>query len=353
MGFDIGIGEDSEYGEIDEKGDLESDEDLVGKKLDDETLDDEDFDDDEIDSGQEEMQLEENEVDESMADEDDEENIEDDEEEVIESEDEETEEVADPKVESVPVAPVSGGKYIPPALRRENNALDRLIRGFLNRLSASNLYAISHEFDAIYRENPRAVVSSTIFKVILGQVVQPTQTPLSIVENYCCLLVILHATISSEISAFVIEETIRKYLEMRAKSTDDFALENLLTFVCCLTRLQLFKTKFVVEILEDLVSTFAMGDVKLIQTMLNSVAFTIRKEDPAALKSIILATHVKAREKGGELESEGGARVKFMIETLTNVKNNNLAATKNNPGFVDKERDDACRKRNGISSLII
>ena len=73
--------------------------------------------------------------------------------------------------------------------------------------------------------------------------------------------------------------------------------------------------------------------------------FSVRKEDPAALKTLIINTHAKARDGGDALEAEGGSRIKFVLETLANVKNNNLNGMKSNPGFVDHERDQNCQKR--------
>ena len=237
------------------------------------------------------------------------------------------------------------GKYIPPALRGEANALDRRVRGHLNKLSSSNLYAIAHEFTTIYQTNARKLVSASVMTTIYNQVVQPTPTPLLLIEDYSCFIIIIHQMISTDISTYIIEEMITKYLSLQQLDQADSKLSNLLSLICCLTRLQLFKTKLIVEILETLIKRFSIDDVKCIQMMLNSSAFTIRKEDPAALKSIILAVHQKVRDDRVELESAGGSRVKFILETLTNVKNNNLNATKSNPGFIDKDRDDTCKKR--------
>jgi len=49
----------------------------------------------------------------------------------------------------------ASGRYIPPALRGEQNALERSIRGHLNKLAASNLHSISNEFGAIFRTNAK------------------------------------------------------------------------------------------------------------------------------------------------------------------------------------------------------
>ena len=63
------------------------------------------------------------------------------------------------------------------------------------------------------------------------------------------------------------------------------------------------------------------------------------------MKIIISKIHKQAREKGDELEKIGGNRIKFMLETLSNVKNNNMQEMKKNPNFIDQERDENCRKR--------
>ena len=239
----------------------------------------------------------------------------------------------------------ASGRYIPPALRGEQNALERSIRGHLNKLAASNLHSISNEFGAIFRTNARKVVTAAAFKVIQGHIIRPTLTPLAIIEDFSCFLIVIHQIVSPEISSYVLEELGRHFMALYQEKIEDCKMENLLAFICCLTRLQLFKSKMVVQIWNRLISRFSTKDVKLIQTMLNSVAFSVRKEDPAALKEIILATHKKDKEEKVALETDGGSRIKFMLETLTNVKNNNLSAIKNNIGFVDKERDDKCKKR--------
>ena len=243
-----------------------------------------------------------------------------------------------PKSE-LPSDTVSGGgsKYIPPAMRGQTNALERSVRGYLNRLSASNLYSISQEFIKIYRNNPRKEVSKFLTASIFGQVVMPTPTPSLLIEDYSCLVAILHHSVSEDISHFIIEEIILKYFELEKKlstnqkidstNIDEVIpkdLQNLLSLVCCVTRLRIFQTKLLFEILDRLAGNFDILSVELIQSVLCQSGFILRKEDPSQLKNIISKIQKQAKLKGDELEQIGGSRVKFMIETLSNIKNNNI-----------------------------
>ena len=249
-----------------------------------------------------------------------------------------------PKSE-LPSDTVSGGasKYVPPAMRGQTNALERSVRGYLNRLSASNLYSISQEFIKIYRNNPRKEVSKFLTASIFGQVVMPTPTPSLLIEDYSCLVAILHHSVSEDISHFIIEEIILKYFELEKKlstnqnidstNIDEVIpkdLQNLLSLVCCVTRLRIFQTKLLFEILDRLAENFDILSVELIQSVLCQSGFILRKEDPSQLKNIISKIQKQAKLKGNELEQIGGSRVKFMIETLSNIKNNNIQVKSQN-----------------------
>ncbi|CBY36890.1 unnamed protein product [Oikopleura dioica] len=238
-------------------------------------------------------------------------------------------------------------KYVPPALRAQNNALERLVRGHLNKLSSSNLYAIVQEFQSVFRNNARREVSSIITKTIFNQVIQSSQTPHLLVEDYSSFLMSIHFIVSEEITGFFVEDLINKFFELNEENDaiDVLKMKNLLALVCTLTRLKLFNVKLVLEIVKEFTKRFSSSDIEFIQLILLQAAFSIRKEAPAELKSIIIDVHAKVNEKSSELESVGGSRAKFMLEMLLNVKNNNLNAMKAHPGFIENERDQNCKKR--------
>ena len=134
--------------------------------------------------------------------------------------------------------------------------------------------------------------------------------------------------VSEDVSTFIIEEMILKYFELEKKyekthptGQDEVTskdLQNLLSLICCCTRLKLFQTKLVFEVLHRQIFHFSILSLELIRSMFNQSAFTLRKEDPVELKSLISKIHKKAKEKGDELEERGGMRIKFIIEMLRN-----------------------------------
>ncbi|KAL1738484.1 hypothetical protein HDZ31DRAFT_50919, partial [Schizophyllum fasciatum] len=65
-------------------------------------------------------------------------------------------------------------------------------------------------------------------------------------------------------------------------------------------------------------------DVELLLKVVRNSGQQLRADDPSALKDIIQIVQGKVEGKGGALSS----RTKFMIETLTNLKNNKVAKSK-------------------------
>ena len=256
-----------------------------------------------------------------------------------------------PKSELEESTASQGGKYVPPAMRGQNNALERSVRGFLNRLSGANLYAISQEFVKIYRANSRKEVSKYLVKSIFAQILLPVAAPQLLQEDYSCLIIVLNKLVSEDVSFFIVEEIILRYFQLEAKLEPSYedempkTLQNLLSLVCSLTRLKLFQSKLLYEILDRLIKRFDLSCVELVRSIFNESAFALRKDDPGRLKTTIQAIHNQAKEKQAELEEKGGSRIKFMLEMLTAVKNNNVNEMKKSPGFIDFERDEGCKKR--------
>ena len=251
------------------------------------------------------------------------------------------------------------GKYVPPALRNKDNALERSVRGFLNRLSGANLYSIANEFVQLYRANSRRQISTFLVKSIFAQLLLPVKAPQLLQEDYTCLVIVLNRLVSEDVSFFIVEEIILKYFQLEAELKATYenempkTLQNLLALVCSLTRLKLLPSKLLYEVLDRLIERFDLSSVELIKSIFNGAAFALRKDDPGRLKTTIQRVHSQARTKQAELEEAGGARIKFMLEMLTAVKNNNVNELKKSPGFVDLERDEGCKKRiRGVTGAV-
>lgn len=67
-------------------------------------------------------------------------------------------------------------------------------------------------------------------------------------------------------------------------------------FLIDIVFLQIFHACLIYEILYKLVDRFREKDVELILSVLRSVGFSLRKDDPAALKELICRIQKKANE---------------------------------------------------------
>jgi nucleolar MIF4G domain-containing protein 1 len=79
--------------------------------------------------------------------------------------------------------------------------------------------------------------------------------------------------------------------------------------------------------LEKLTKNFEEKDVECILHMLRNVGFNLRKDNPMALKNLILSLQKQA--SGASDEMRDNSRVKFMLDVLLAIKNNNVTKIPN------------------------
>lgn len=89
---------------------------------------------------------------------------------------------------------------------------------------------------------------------------------------------------------------------------------------------QVFSAVLMYDILEKLSERFEEKEVELILLILRSVGFSLRKDNPLALKELILRLQQMA---GEATHCKNSTRVKFMLEVLLAIKNNNMAKIPN------------------------
>uniref|UniRef100_A0A182NT17 MI domain-containing protein n=1 Tax=Anopheles dirus TaxID=7168 RepID=A0A182NT17_9DIPT len=239
----------------------------------------------------------------------------------------------------------AGGKYVPPHMRARLEAeaaakgntvdpkqhekllrLKRHLKGQINRLAESNVHRISITLDNLYMQNSRHDMNSTLTALILEALVAPTLTPERMVLEHVLLVAILHANVGSEVGSHFLETIVERFLAL-AKQIGTIAneakeLDNCVQFMCHLFTFDIVKCKLVHEVLQKLLECFNEKAVECILLVLRTVGFILRKDDPLALKDFIVAVQKKAANAPDELKSD--TRVKFMLETLLAVKNNNM-----------------------------
>lgn len=230
-------------------------------------------------------------------------------------------------------------KYVPPHLRAQMGTdkgdakhkeklqrLRRQMKGHINRLAESNVHRISIEIDNLYMQNARFDMNSTLTDLIMEAVVSHSLSPERMVLEHTLLVAILHANVGSEVGSHFLEVAVEKFNTLLQRlddlEVDDKTLDNCIQILCHLYTFQIFKHKLIYDIINKLLETFNEKAVECILLVLRLIGFVLRKDDPLALKEMILKVQKRSAEAPDELKKD--SRVRFMLDTLLAVKNNNM-----------------------------
>ncbi|XP_019538977.3 nucleolar MIF4G domain-containing protein 1 homolog [Aedes albopictus] len=232
------------------------------------------------------------------------------------------------------------GKYVPPHLRARMEAesggdakrqeklmrLKRQLKGQVNRLAETNVHRISIELDNLYMQNARFDMNNTLTTLILEAIVSTSLSPERMVLEHTLLVTILHANVGSEVGSHFLETVVDRFnaliKQIDAFDVEDKTLDNCVLILCHLYTFQIFKNKLIYDVIDQLLGKFNEKAVECILLVLRSIGFVLRKDDPLALKEMIQKVQKKAAEAPAELKND--SRVKFMLDTLLAVKNNNM-----------------------------
>ncbi|XP_064614113.1 nucleolar MIF4G domain-containing protein 1-like [Liolophura sinensis] len=235
----------------------------------------------------------------------------------------------------VPETKLSGA-YIPPAKRLEmaesddskrRLKLDRLkkqLKGLVNRVSEANIQPISSQIEEIYRTNSRADVSESLCSIITEACVSTVMTPERLTMELTMLIAILHGNVGPEVGACFVQNLAKLLKSLQGEDDNDGKqLDNLISLFAHLYNFKVIHSLLVFDILKTFTESFAEKDIELILLLLKNVGFTLRKDDPSALKEVILQIQAKANTVDTSHFVEK-SRVKFMLETILAIRNNNM-----------------------------
>ncbi|WWD17639.1 hypothetical protein CI109_102080 [Kwoniella shandongensis] len=284
-----------------------------------------------------------------------------------------------PETTVTPSEPAAPTKYVPPHLRaaqleekargnKEKNEerirLERKAQGLLNKLSEANLESILAEIESLYRDHSRNDVSTALTTLIIQMISNRANLLDSFVVLYATLVGALHRVIGMEFGAHFVHTLIMRYhnlvttpesdttpLQATIYETPDASKEslNLLTLVAELYNAQVIGSKLIYDLirgfLEDGDEVEIMGErqVEGLLKILRCSGAQLRIDDPASLKDIVNLVQEKTKGK----EKTMTARARFMVETLTNVKNGKV---KSNAGS-EAGNEAAGRMKKFLSGL--
>ncbi|KAG7451246.1 uncharacterized protein BT62DRAFT_926904 [Guyanagaster necrorhizus] len=241
--------------------------------------------------------------------------------------------------------------YIPPHLRHdqtfENDSeevikLKRNLKGLLNRMSEQNLASILDGIEEQYRKHRRHDVTSTITALIVEGISVHSSLLDSYVVLHAAFVSSLHKVVGIEFAAYFVQTLVSSYEKYYQTIGSNLSSEveegtkgkecsNLIVLLSELYNFQVISCVLVFDIIRGILeSKFSEFNIELLLKMLRSSGKQLRHDDPSALKSITEIFQKKLSEVGEKPSS----RTLFMVETLTNLKNNKVKklATQNQGG---------------------
>ncbi|KAI0775209.1 ARM repeat-containing protein [Trametes elegans] len=240
-------------------------------------------------------------------------------------------------------------KYVPPHLRKRAEAengqmseaqlkLTKQLKGLLNRMSEQNIASIVDGIEEVYRNNRRHDVTETITKLVVDGISSHSMLLDQYVVLHAALVSALHKLIGIEFAAFFVQHVVACYDKHFAAlndpnqpnpnstttGTDEPPGKECSNLVVLLSELYNFQVISSV-LMYDVIRTLLDGDltefkVELLLKVARNSGQQLRQDDPTALKSIIQIVHSKLPPDTHSLSS----RTRFMVETLSNLKNNKV-----------------------------
>ncbi|KAL1271183.1 hypothetical protein QQF64_030199 [Cirrhinus molitorella] len=243
--------------------------------------------------------------------------------------------------------PATAGKYVPPHLREavdskrkaELEKLKRTVKGLINRLSQPNMASVSSQLEELYMSTSRKDMNDTLTSILLASCVTPTLMPERLLMEHILLVSILHHSVGLEVGAHFLETVVRQFDKISSQpDATDKECDNLVSIIAHLYNFHVVHALLVFDILKKLVTRFSAKDVELVLLVLKNVGFSLRKDDPQALKELISEAQHKANAEGERFQDQ--TRIRFMLETMLALKNNDMRKI---PGY-DPESVEKLRK---------
>ncbi|XP_026472282.1 nucleolar MIF4G domain-containing protein 1 homolog [Ctenocephalides felis] len=225
-------------------------------------------------------------------------------------------------------------KYIPPQVRarmlsgEQSEKLQRLkrqIKGLLNKLTEQNIHSISSEIENVYRSNSHHDTNDTLANLSLEFLVNVNSVPDIMIAHHAMLISVLHANVGSDIGAYYLQNAVKQFNTLLSEELpiENKKTENITAVLSHLYNFKIFSSLLLLDILKLLSEDLNEKRLDCILIILRVCGFLLRKENPGDLKELILKLQAAANKAISN--SGNNSRVKFLVDVLLAIKNNNVS----------------------------
>lgn len=184
---------------------------------------------------------------------------------------------------------------------------EKRLKGLMNRLSDQNIEPITVQITELFKNYSNSVLQTALWDFLNGTFTNQ-HTPTQLLAVYSVEVSALSRLIGREISAFILDKL------YKSKSSLNLIQVSFLSY---LYYFGVINSGIISGFLKLLLDDLTESHIEFLITAFNLVGFTLRKNEPALLKELINLTQEKCKKLG-----ETTGRMKVMVETLMDVKNN-------------------------------
>ncbi|KAL2533383.1 MIF4G domain-containing protein/MA3 domain-containing protein [Abeliophyllum distichum] len=236
------------------------------------------------------------------------------------------------EVASEKICDVEPGKYVAPYLRsraenesKEYAQIRRRIRGLLNRLSESNLESITDEISTIIKSVGRSVGSQIIHEEVIASCSGGPRGNEQYAAVFAAFVAGMACLVGIDFGAKLLA-CLAKCFEEEYREEDNLSLRNLTLFLSYLYIFGVCSSDLVYDFLIMLSKRLTEVDVSTVLTVMQTCGMQLRGDDPVEMKNFILSIQDRVNEmkasSGDGQSNMTGKRMKFMLDTICDIKNN-------------------------------
>ncbi|KAK5193745.1 suppressor of glycerol defect [Exophiala xenobiotica] len=257
---------------------------------------------------------------------------------------EETPKVQPKKVRENPyVAPITSNtppaKYVPPSLRKAQTSdgaslerLKRQLQGHLNKLTEANLVSILGEIEKVYQSNPRQDVTSVLIELLLTRLCNKSALPNTFVILHAAFAAAVYKVVGVDFGADLLSQLVDQFDQYHNDVGTGKESLNLISMLSNLFTFNVVSSAIIFDHIRLLLERLSESNTEVLLRLIRDCGPQLRHDDPSSLKAIVQLMQKEAARMNTDGEHMS-VRTKFMIETMTDLKNNKMKAATNNAGL--------------------
>eukprot|EP00978_Attheya_sp_CCMP212_P029354 scaffold104023_cov48-Attheya_sp.AAC.1 len=228
-----------------------------------------------------------------------------------------------------------------PARKANLREIQQSLNSLTNRLSDDTLTSIASSIAKLYRSHPISDVNQLYWKNIQLACVPKHSIMSGLIPVYVACVSGVHYQTSDDVhvGSYVLECVVVQFSDClkKARTTEDeleFPGEmggskeaaNLMLVLCYLYNFGVVHCTLIYDIVRDLIDNFTDIDIEVLLLILTHSGHSLRSDDPAALKDIVLLVQERAlkayMDEAKGSSSPPSSRVQYMISAINDLKNN-------------------------------